>query len=276
MSDSESLVDAAIDYVRMGWKILPCWWRPFGKIKPKSPIAELVPNGKDSATCDENLIYYWWKVKPQAMIGGVVPDGKQVLDLDPRDAEIDLHQWLTDTLGVNPDDTLQCLSGNSDGGKHLYSEAHEGRINPERIPAGVDLRDAGKNYCILPPSIHPATGQPYRWNIPDGEKPLDYITDVLGPVWSFLTEPDPPGVYRPSRNGKPTPRQLEGILRRMAEERNKRNIILNWAAWTIGQQGHPEGAYAALFKAAQASGLPDWEIAKTIDSARSALGERQS
>jgi len=267
-----ALVQAALGYAARGIKVLPCWWRDFNKIKAKAPIQHLVEHGKDDATTNESLIRYWWRTKPQAMIGGVVPDGCVVLDLDQRKADIDLHLWLTDTLGVEPHDSLICHSGNSDGGYHLYAKAGPGRINPKKLPEGVDLREAGKNYCILPPSIHPDTGDPYFWNGDGQIQSLDRITDVLAAVWDFLTEPDRPRVFSHT-NGRATARQLEGILRRMARERTERNIILNWAAYKIGQQGHPEAAYAALFRAAQSTGLPDWEITKTIDSARSAIGE---
>jgi hypothetical protein len=274
-NDSETvgqLLEAALAYAAQGIKVLPCWWRDFNKIKAKAPIAHLAPNGKDDATTNESLIRYWWKTKPKAVIGGVVPDGVVVLDLDPRHTDIDLHLWLTDTLGINTH-TLICHSGNNDGGYHLYAKAWPGRINHKRIPAGVDIREAGKNYCILPPSIHPATGKPYRWNVPDDATLLDEIANVLGPVWNFLTEPDPPGTYRASSNGQPSQAQLEGILRKVAGAVNgERNSLLYWGACRLTEDSYPKEAFNALYMAGMHTGLPNHEVVKTIRSANHALG----
>jgi Bifunctional DNA primase/polymerase, N-terminal len=269
------LPEAALAYARTGRKVLPCWWRDFNNIEAKAPIGHLVPNGKDDATLNESLIRYWWKIKPKAMIGGVVPDNTVVLDLDPRHAEpgFDLHLWLTDTLGINPDDTLVCHSGNSDGGYHLYARAGEGRINPHKLPAGVDIREAGKNYCILPPSIHPATGDPYFWNV-DGQTPsFDRNTDVLAPVWSWLTEPDPPRTYQANSNGTPNPTQLADILSKVADAVNgERNNLLYWGACRLTEDSYPRAAFNALHQAGIHTGLPGHEVTKTIRSANHALG----
>ena len=92
------------------------------------------------------------------MIGARVPESLLVVDVDPRNggnlAELELF------TGPLPP-TLTAWSGRNDGGRHLYFLRPAGPITSTRLPDGIDLKANG--YCIVPPSIHPATGQPYRW-----------------------------------------------------------------------------------------------------------------
>jgi hypothetical protein len=72
-------------------------------------------------------------------------------------------------------------------------------------------------------------------------------------------------------NGKPNARELEGILRRVAAEQGKRNNLTHWGACRLVEGGYPDAAFHALHAAAASTGLPDWEIAKTIRSAQQSL-----
>jgi hypothetical protein len=67
---------------------------------------------------------------------------------------------FTDLVGDLPD-TLTAWSGRNDGGSHLYFLRPPGPLTSTRLPEGIDLKING--YMIMPPSIHPATGLPYRW-----------------------------------------------------------------------------------------------------------------
>ena len=148
-----SLLAEALDLAAAGWAVFPCKWQgDDGK-------APLTRNGHLEATRDPEQITRWWTRWPLAMIGAPVPISMLVLDIDPRNGGI--LDALTAAAGPIPP-TLTAWSGRNDGGRHLYFLRPAGRLTSTKLPTGVDLKVNG--YCIVPPSLHPATFQPYRWD----------------------------------------------------------------------------------------------------------------
>lgn len=147
------MLDAAIDLAGHGWAVFPCYGHGARAKAPRTA------HGFHDASRDPDLIAEWWRRWPDALIGAPVPDTLLVLDIDPRHGGS--REALEATLGPLPD-TLTAWSGRGDGGGHLYYLRPGGRLTSTRLPEGVDLKHRG-GYCILPPSLHPATGQPYRW-----------------------------------------------------------------------------------------------------------------
>ena len=66
---------------------------------------------------------------------------------------------------ANGPPTRVSVSGRGDGGHHLWFLHPGGRLSAVRLDGGVDLK-THRGYMLLPPSRHPATGQPYRWAEP--------------------------------------------------------------------------------------------------------------
>ncbi len=133
-----------------------------------------------------------------------------------------------------------------------------------RLPEGIDLK--AKGYCIVPPSVHPATNHPYRWDErPVAEMPLALV-ELLTPA------PAPSGPWSVPAT-VPTVGKLAGLLRKVAEapDRN-RNKILYWAGCRVAEAGYPPEAWDALAAAARTAGLPDHEIRKAIRSAQQTAG----
>ena len=149
-----SMMDVALELAAAGWKVFPC--HASGD-KAKSPRTT---HGHLDATTDPEQIRKWWTLWPDSMIGAPVPDPWLVIDIDPRNGGS--YEALIAALGPLPQ-TLTVWSGRGDGGRHLYFERPSGTLWSGNIPKGIDLKRDG--YCILPPSIHPATGQPYTWEI---------------------------------------------------------------------------------------------------------------
>ena len=107
---------------------------------------------------DSQRVRAWWGRWPSANIGAKVPDALIVFDVDPRNGG--LESW--DRLIADHDvpDTLTVVSGRGDGGSHRYFLRPDGPISGARVPKGIDLKRNG--YMIMPPSLHPVTGLPYR------------------------------------------------------------------------------------------------------------------
>lgn len=149
------------------------------------PLAGKVPaiaggRGMLDATTDPAMIAAWWTRFPWANIGARVPSHFVVLDVDPRHggdrglAELEArHGQLPSTLTV--------WSGRGDGGRHLYWWRPAGELHMSRLPRGIDVKTHA-GYVVMPPSIHPDSGRPYRW----------HLAPVAAMPWwlvALLTEP---------------------------------------------------------------------------------------
>jgi hypothetical protein len=114
-------------------------------------------------------------------IGARVPRGLLVIDTDPRHGGEDNLVALASTA---LSDTLTCFSGRGDGGRHRYLRHPGDLLSAKRLPEGVDLK-THSGYVVVPPSLHPDTGKPYRW-----EDPQASITPC--PAWlAELLRPEP-------------------------------------------------------------------------------------
>lgn len=149
------MLEAALSYARAGWRVLPC--RAKGA-RAKTPHIKGWPN---NATTDPSTVKRWWNKWPTALIGIMVPDDIAVIDIDPRNGgSIQALEALAG--GVLPP-TLTAVSGGRDSGRHLYYIRPEG-FDKSVIGClpGIDVIVSGR-FMIAPPSLHPNTGRPYRW-----------------------------------------------------------------------------------------------------------------
>jgi hypothetical protein len=207
------MIDGALEFAAGAWEVFPC--RPSGP-QAKSP---LTIHGHHDATMDPDVIKAWWTRWADAMIGARVPDSCIVLDVDPRNGG-DLEQ-LVALVGDLPQ-TLTVWSGRNDGGRHLYYQRPAGTLTSTRLPEGIDLKVKG--YCIVPPSVHPATNLPYRWD----ERPIAQMPPAL--VELLTPAPEPTGSWSVPATAR-TVGKLAGLLRKVAEapDRNRNNItLLGW------------------------------------------------
>jgi hypothetical protein len=249
------MLAGALVLAASGWRVFPCVEHG-PEAKWKSPYTE---HGHLEASADPAQIRAWWSRWPAAMIGAPVPPTLLVLDLDPRNG------GTLDGLPPLPA-TLTAWSGRGDGGRHLYFLRPAGAFTSTRLPHGWDLKVNG--YCILPPSLHPATGQPYRW---DERAPAP----LPGPVRELLRPP--PAVRQPFRQAASGDgRHLVEFVAR--QEHGNVNDALYWAAKKAALQGILTDALAAELVAAagqaagsQATGAGERQSWRTIGSARKAV-----
>lgn len=149
-------LEQMLAYAKRGFHVLP--------LEGKAP---LVDGGYKTATTDEKIIRRWGVVWPDANIGiatGVKSDDL-VVDVDPRSGGDESFKRLKPLL-VNPSNnqlgTPVVLTGG--GGFHLHYECKL-PIRSQDLQGypGIEIL-ADKKYVVAPPSIHPDTGEPYRWH----------------------------------------------------------------------------------------------------------------
>jgi hypothetical protein len=187
------------------------------------------------------------------MIGARVPDALAVIDIDPRNGGSLKRLW--EVTGPLPE-TLTGWSGRNDGGRHLYFLRPEGPLTGARLPDGIDLKTSS-GYVIIPPSIHPATGQPYTWET----HPIANMTPGL---LRILKAPEQPVLIGPGRD-----KTGAGLIRAVREgEPGERHGVLVWAAFRALEGGILDKIEGDLFAASIASGHDSTDARRVIESVR--------
>jgi len=184
-----TLLDAAIEYARLGWQVFPC--HPVGH-------HPLVKRGFYEATAEANMIKSWWTRWPDAAIGLRTgqESGMFAIDIDPRHGG-DISLELLETEHGPLPETVESQTGG--GGRHLLF-AWPGRPVPcsvGKIGRGIDTRGDG-GYIIAPPSDH-ESGRQYCWMFGQepGERPM-----AEAPNWLLeMIEQDSPA--GPEVSGEP-------------------------------------------------------------------------
>ncbi len=162
----EDLAAHATAYAARNWEVLP--------LRGKIPLIPRRDGGRGvlDATSDLSKVSEWWDRWPDANVGGRVPSGLVVIDIDPRSGG--LESW-GELVAQNHDIvTLAAWSGRGDGGRHLFLRNPGGRLRGS-IGQGLDVKTHA-GYTVLPPSIHPESHKPYRWD--DVSVPI-----VAPPAW---------------------------------------------------------------------------------------------
>lgn len=200
-------------------------------------------NGFEDASTSRRDIEGWNRQYPGANWGVAtgVASGIVVLDIDGP-------KGFASAKGKELPNGPKVRSGRSDGGQHhwfrLSKDSEKSRIG---FLPGLDLK-ADSGYVVIPPSIHPASGQPYEWLTP-------FERDAL---------PDMPAWLIESLESKSRSRYNVGQL-----QETSRNIDLTSVAGTLRLRGFSVAAILASIRAhndEQADPLPDDELITIAES----------
>lgn len=238
------MLDHALELAACGWQVLP--------LNGKIPCTL---HGLDDATTHSPQVRAWWDRWPSANIGAAVPDALIVFDVDPRNGGLESWAQLTEDHEVP--DTSTVTSGRGDGGTHRYFLRPDGPISAAKIPKGIDLKRSG--YMVMPPSLHPATLQPYTWHDVDPVPLPWWLREVL--------RPEPPKARKPfSGQTHEAGRALVDFVARQGN--GNRNAGLYWAARRAIESGVLEQIEPDLIEASVATGEDRRTAVRTIASAR--------
>jgi hypothetical protein len=242
----------ALALAESGWAVFPCVERGDDAKRPYTK------NGFKDATTDPVWIERWWTRWPHAMIGAPVPESLVVLDVDPRNGGS--LESLEECLGQLPR-TLTAWSGRGDGGRHLYYHRPAGVLTSSNLPEGIDLKIGGRGYCIVPPSIHPETGMPYRWDVVDVAHLPRAAARQLRPI--------PRRTFRAPAVSFGDSSHLVRWLERFPDQGI--NNALYWAARRADENGSIDEIAERLIAKAVSLGESEIRARRTVESARSRL-----
>jgi hypothetical protein len=241
----------ALAYAQQGWPVFPC--RP-GRKEPDTA------HGFKDATTDPERVTAWWTAVPSRNVAiATGAPGPDVLDVDVRPRGSG-YQALRCLRQAGLLDLPVAAVATPSGGMHLYylgTSQASGRLPGQHL----DFKATG-GYVLAPPSA--IGGRPYRLI------PPQRTMHTAGPRldWaavSGLLTPSQPDFRNATPPGQADAGRLAAWVARLRE--GNRNAGLFWAACRVAETGS-QSSLDALGEAAQAAGLPEREIARTIASAR--------
>jgi len=191
ITESDHMGAYAVELAHRGWAVIP--------LRGKAPA---IPGGRGvlDASTDLHQVAAWWSGRyAGANIGARVPEPLIVVDVDPRHDGHESLAALEAEHGSLPE-TLTVRSGRGDGGSHRYYRRPAGKLTSSRLRgSGIDLKTSA-GYVVMPPSLHPDSGEPYTWT--DRREPVPpprWLVDLLRPA----APPQRPAAarWRPSSPG---------------------------------------------------------------------------
>ncbi|WP_407358030.1 bifunctional DNA primase/polymerase [Microbacterium sp. LTA6] len=233
------MLRAALELAENGWEVLP--------LDGKKPVTT---HGHLDATTDARIIRRWWDTG-NWNIGSPVPDNLLVFDIDPRNGG--RLEDLEQRAGVELPPTLEVMSGRRDGGRHLYYLRPFKQPYRSNIPAGIDVKING--YMVMPPSVHPDTGRPYRWVYREAVRLPRQVTALMLPRTRITR-----------RNPKATdPFALAAYVRTL--QPGERHNGLHWAARRAHEARVGQRGLDRLIDAAEDIGMDPREARRVVESA---------
>jgi hypothetical protein len=181
--------EIAVAYATAGFLVFP--------LNRKLPAIskEAGGHGMKDGTTDLETVRRWWTERPWANIGCRVAEDQALIDVDPRHGGDQTWAKLQETFGPVRRKRLHG-SGRNDSGGHQWFCRPAGKLSIDPLDrwaeerglgmevngkwtSGIDLLHHGHRYTILPPSVHPDTGEPYFW--PSFSGPDDDPAEM--PAW---------------------------------------------------------------------------------------------
>ncbi len=150
------ILRAALTLAEQGWAVFP--------LQGKRPFAGF--RWREQSSADAATVQGMFQARPHANLGiDCGKSGLYVVDLDV-DGDVDGHAAWADLKATHHfDDTGAWVVLTGGGGRHLIFQDPTGGAlgnTARKLGPGIDTRGNG-GYIVAPPSRHPETGRPYRW-----------------------------------------------------------------------------------------------------------------
>jgi hypothetical protein len=252
-----SLAESAKHYCKKGFAVFPCL------PKTKKPATK---HGFLDASNDLEQVERWWRQNPQYNIAIPMGHGVATLDVDLPHGPASLAD-LQEENGSLPHTLAQQTGGG--GSQYIFTVPGPVKNSTSALGRDLDVRGDG-GYIVVPPSVHPATGNRYAWtrSVPPAQAP-EWLGKAIhkDAPRQTVTPIEPTGHATPYAQSA-----LEREVGRVATaSKGSRNASLNAAAFSLGQlvagkEIAEMEALEALQKAGAACGLSEGETVRTIKS----------
>lgn len=213
-----------------------------------------LPGGFHDFTTDRGVLERQAKRWPNCNWGGTC-EGVMVLDEDPRNGGNLESLKIPAVL-----QTLVVRTGS--GGRHAYFQ-FAGKVRGKiQQHDGIDLKTWRTGYTVMPGSIHPETGKPYRIEV---DLPIAPLPELLLPLVEVSE-------YKPRPATAPPEVRNHGVVRKVAEAHGGgRNAITFWAFCRALERGSSD-LVDEIRSAALSTGLEEREIDTCLRSAERTTG----
>ncbi len=181
MGSTDEILSHALDYAAKGWRVVNL---RDGKI-PR------FDEWQKKATTDEDTIISWWEQFPDSNLGIALGPESNLIDIECDDEHAE--EVLTNLFG---EELPVCPTFAGRRGKHRlfkwrddlpHSDKNNFKIGALEFRTGCGDKGA---QSVFPPSIHPVTGEPYRWLVsPEECDPPDIPDSIVTKLWNW-TEHD--------------------------------------------------------------------------------------
>ncbi|WP_198000342.1 bifunctional DNA primase/polymerase [Gimesia alba] len=188
------MLQAALEYALLGWKVFPVLEPPVGTQFPR-PKEEAIkkPRIKEwqhKATDDPRKIAAWWGKWPRANIGILMgpKSGIIVIDTDSEEGE---EKFIS--LFGGPENIPETVKWRTARGNHyvfrwcdglpadVLRRAHWPYTDSQGKKHDIDFKLGGNagTYAQAPPSIHPRTGEQYQLVCDPEDFPIAELPDIF-------------------------------------------------------------------------------------------------
>lgn len=220
-----------------GWKVFP--------LRGKEPACA---GGVKDATDDPKRAQELFRSAPNATGVGGACDKLLVVDIDPRNGG--------EPLSDLPPSRVH-YSGRGDGGHHLIFRLTPStptiKSSTNSLGEGVDIKTGIYSYVVLPGSIHPDSGRPYRSNdVEIRDLPAELLERILQ-----------------TKSSKKSTQSLAALLSNPPEVGGRNEWLTRVSGHYATQYRNDEDTYHAQVSAANRllrSPLPSDEVIKTAES----------
>lgn len=227
---TSEVYETAVMLTRLGVSVIP--------IQPgtKEPPLGFRWGEYTTRIADASEVYEWFEVKRWhlAVVCGAVSGHLVVIDFDRTSHKDGGYQdWAAEHPAIHA--LPRSMTGK--GRIHVFCRSTE---PTDKYVVGepgdqVEVR-SGNHYVVVPPSIHPETGQPYRWSerqpITDGIPRIDLRTIGFEPKLRSDTEREPGSEGQPLSDDEIA--RLVEFVSPFWKEGQRHNLALALSGWMAG------------------------------------------
>ena len=252
LAEENILLQAALKYASLGWKVFPAQEPPCGVQFPRPKDEAIkkprIEGWKSKATDDPGQITAWWTKWPQASIGLLMgpKSGIIVIDTDSEEGE---EKFVS--LFGGPENVPETVKWRTARGNHyvfqwctelpadIQRRAHWGYVDSRGKKHDIDFKLGGNaaTFVLAPPSIHPRTGEQYQMVCDPEDFSIAELTDEF--LANIYADVSGEGIGSESDGPKAKPVEHWLDIASGVQEGGRNNTAAEFIGYVFGQMADP-------------------------------------